>query len=77
VDKEILINAQSRTGQRGKQSKLAVISVKEGEVPHWTVVPSKEVKKKKSIVCVYYRILLSELLPFVSLNVKCLLLGKT
>jgi hypothetical protein len=54
-----------------------VKSVKGGEVPHWVVVPSKKEKKKKSIVCVYYRILLFELLPFVILNDKCLLLGKS
>ena len=52
MDKQILIIAQSRTGKRGKQTKMTVKSFKEGEVPHWTVVPSKEVKKKKSIVCV-------------------------
>ena len=41
-----------------KETKPIVKSVKEGEVLHWTVVPSKKQKKKKSVVCVYYRILL-------------------
>jgi len=60
-----------------KVTKPTVKSVKDGEVPHWSVVPSKKEKEKKIIFCVYYRILLSELLPFVILIVKRVLLGET
>jgi hypothetical protein len=36
----------------------------------------KKKKRKKTIFCVHYRILPSKLLPFVILNVKCVLLKK-
>jgi len=73
VYKRILIDEKFKTGRRGKNRAEWEKSIKEENVPHWTVVPSKEKKKKikKLILVVKCYVLVNGSFMFLSV-IPCL-----